>query len=100
MAEPDLRRLVDDLKAHNDQERQRLTSAAAASSAPSNPLNLRFVAGARVLDLVTGKRGLVQRAGRDAATNAELYHVQLGDARVVFRGKDELEPDPTPAPGV
>lgn len=100
MSERDLRQLVDQLKTQTDTERQQLQDAAAARRAPLNPLGLRFVTGARVLDLATGQRGLVQRGMRWAPTNEGSYGVQLADGRMVTRSDHELEPDPTPAPVV
>ncbi|MGB2711409.1 MAG: hypothetical protein WBC33_07815 [Conexibacter sp.] len=99
MTTPEIRSLVDQVKQQNDQERDRLASAASASSAPRNPLGLRFPIGARVLELASGQRGIVQHGDRDPQTNGERYRVQLADARIVLRGGNELEPDPTPAPG-
>lgn len=69
-------------------ERLRSQSDAASSSAPAN--TLRFKTGDRVIDLASGQAGLVQLARRDTQVNDELYTVQLADARVVHRGKDEL----------
>lgn len=92
-----MRALLDDLGKANDQERQRLTAASAATRPNANPLGLRFSVGDRVLDLLSGKRGLVQAGDRDPQTNAERFRVQLADASVQYRLREQLEPDPTPA---
>jgi hypothetical protein len=43
-----------------------------------------------VVDLASGQAGIVRLARRDTQVNDELYTVQLADARIVHRGKDEL----------
>lgn len=101
MSNPDrMRALLDGLGTVNSDERARLSAASRAPSTAANPLGLRFSSGARVLDLVTGKRGLVQSGARDPQTREELFRVQLADARAVYRLATELEPDPSPAPAV
>lgn len=69
-----------------------------AGRSSDNPLGLRFRAGARVLDLATGRRGLVRSGYHDQQLRQETYHVALDDGRLVTRGRDELEPEL--APGV
>jgi len=98
MATDRVRALLDDLGTVKGQALERLRTNAAAPAAALNPLGLRFVSGARVLDLVSGQRGEVTYGERHARTGEELYSVALGDARNVFRRREELEPDPTTAP--
>jgi len=92
-----VRALLDDLR--NGVARAPLLSRAGSSSAPTadNPLGLKFAIGARVIDLVTGERGVVQWSGRDASTNEELFRVHFPDASVHWKSKDQLELDPTSA---
>ena len=100
MATPDIRTLVDQLKARTEQARAALSAAAAASRTPTNPLGLRFVTGDRVLDLTTGKRGLVIRGSRSPDLGVELFAVRLETGSLVYRQNAEIEPDPSPAQGV
>lgn len=93
MATDKVRAVLDSLGAVSAQARERLTRAGEAASTAPNPLGLRFTDGTRVLDLTTGQRGRVQFGQRDAQTNTEVFRVQLADARVVWRTRDELELD-------
>lgn len=99
MQNPDrLRALLDDLGKTNDLEKTRLTAASSATRPNSNPLGLRFSEGDRVLDLLSGKRGLVKSGARDPQTREELFRVELVDATAQYRTREQLEPDPSPAP--
>jgi hypothetical protein len=89
-----VRALLDDLK-HGIARAPLLSQANSAAPSPAdNPLGLAFAIGARVLDLITGERGFVQWSGRDASTNVELFRVQLADASIHWRTKEQLEPMP------
>lgn len=101
MQNPDrMRALLDDLGTVSAKERARLSAASSAPASRDNPLGLRFSNGARVIDLVTGLKGIVTSGARDAQTREELFRVQLADARAVYRLATEIEPDPSPAPAV
>lgn len=95
----DMRELIDRVTRGNDEERRRLTSAAAAATAGSNPLNLRFAPGDRVLDQVTGRRGVIDLGTRDPVLRTEIYRVKLEIGGEQLRTRQQLEPDPSPAPG-
>jgi hypothetical protein len=93
MASTRLMESIDRLQRMTEQERRTLGTAAAGVTSASNPLGLRFAAGARVIDLTTGQHGTVTRGARDEATGYERFSVRLADARLVFRTDRELEPD-------
>lgn len=98
MATEHMRALLDRLDRVSDEERQRLVRLGAANtSAPVNG-EPRFRDGAAVIDLATGRRGVVRVAVRSDHTGLELYRVELVTGAMVYRQHDELEPDPTPAP--
>jgi hypothetical protein len=89
-----LRVLLDSLGPVSDTERARLNAPAAGRSSADNPLGLRHLRGARVVDLVSGMTAVVQYGDRDPQTNVERYRVQLADASVQYRTRDQLEPAP------
>lgn len=97
MATDRVRALLDDIGKVSGRRLEQLRAGSAAPAAADNPLGLRFATGARVIDLVTGDRGLVQMGHRDGSTNAEIFRVQLTNASVQWRSREQLEPDPTPA---
>jgi len=98
MAADRLRAILDNLGAAESKELERLRASGSAPAAVDNPLGLRFATGARVIDLVTGLRGVVHSGSRIASTNAELFRIQLVDASTQWRTPAQLEADPSPAP--
>jgi hypothetical protein len=55
-----------------------------------------FVAGSRVLDLVTGREGTVTRLPSPSATASRLVSVRMDSGVDVIRRPDQLYPRPTP----
>lgn len=94
MATDRTRALLDSLGTMQQRDLERLKNASASPAAADNPLGLRYAVGARVLDLITGKIVTVQHGARDQQTNEELYRVQLPDASIHYRGKDQLAAAP------
>jgi len=92
MQNPDrMRALLDSLGSVSEQERARLRASSSAPTTATNPLGLRFAIGAAVVDLVTGRRGVVKTGARQGTPPEELYRVVLSDARDVYRLDKELE---------
>jgi len=78
--------------------RRALETADAAPPADPVPIpGVRFPIGARVLELAGGTRGRVLAVERDTATSAELYAVARADGTTVYRSRDELAADASPA---
>ena len=58
---------------------------------------MRFAVSDRVIDLATGKPGVIKIAEPRAGRGGQLYGVDLGDGRIVYRAVDELHPDAPPS---
>jgi hypothetical protein len=87
-----LQTVLDELWKMRAAERTGLGNAALGAVQSRSPIGLRFAPGARVVDLTSGLRGLVQYGDRDPHTSYERFRVQLVDARIVYRSERELEP--------
>lgn len=92
MSPQPLQNVLDELAKQTAAQRSGLGNAAIGAMRAQTPIGLRFGNGARVLDLTTGHRGLVQFGDRDPQTHFERYRVELADARIVYRSERELEP--------
>lgn len=91
------RAILDSLGTVTRQASAPAAPAGAAGPSSDNPLGLRFLAGARVLDLATGQRGVVETGHRISSEGDGVFHVRFADGSHRWRGAGELEPDPTPA---
>lgn len=94
---PTSRELIDQAARMTEAERSSLRRAARINGAAASPLGLKFVAGARVLDLASGFQGTVREADRDSVGVGGVYRVELTDGRSVWRVDTELEPVRTAA---
>lgn len=87
-----IRVLLDSLGPVSEATRRALSGPSSIGSSSLNPLGLRFLQGARVIDLLTGQAAVVQFGTRDVQTNGDVYRVQLADASVHYRTREQLEP--------
>jgi len=97
MATDNNRNLIDRLGKVSAPSLQRLRDISDRAAAADLGVGQRWVRGSRVIDLLTGLKGLVQEARPDSQTNVIVFRVQLADLRVVFRTVDELADDQSPA---
>lgn len=91
------RALLDSLGQVTQQTRDTLAASSRADTSGARLLGLRFAAGARVVDVVTGRRGVVVHGRRSGELEAELFFVRYAEGGLVARGSAELELDPEPA---
>lgn len=85
--------LLDRLKAAQEKQRVELARSGAVVISGIGQGTMRFKAGDAVIDLATGKRGVVRVAEPRAGRGGQLYGIDLADGRLVFRGVDELALD-------
>jgi hypothetical protein len=83
-------------------EQQSRARRAAASTpgqtpapAPAIP-GLRYQPGARVLELVSGRKGTIRAGARDDATGVQVYELELVTGETVYRTIAELGTDVAP----
>ena len=65
--------------------------------APAPPLaGLRYQPGDHVLELVSGRKGIIRAGARDEATAVQVYELELATGETVYRTIAELGADTLP----
>ena len=100
MASDSVRAWRDKLERDKAESASRLADAAAAASSAQRLPGLRFVAGARVIDLGTGNLAIVQDGSRDPGTGEVAYRIEFAPGRIGLRLESELEPAPQAKAGL
>jgi hypothetical protein len=91
-----IRAIADRLKTTQGRDVAQLARAGDAVTSAARENGMKFKVDDRVLDLATGKGGVVRVAEPRAGRQRGLYGVLLDDARSVLRGEDELTADAPP----